>query len=225
MIGTIVNIIAIIVGSILGLLFHSRFPKKISVIVFQAIGLFTLFLGMSMAFKTNNVIIMIFSMLIGSILGEWIDLEKHMERFSKYIKKKVKSKDAKFTEGMVTATLIYCVGSMAILGSIEEGLGMAPTILLAKSVLDGFVSIALASAMGIGVMFSIIPLFIYQGGLTLFASYLQNFFTEVIINELTAVGGLMLLGLGLNLLEIKKIKVLNMLPSLVVAVILAAIFL
>jgi len=223
--GTLINVGAIIIGSIIGLLIHSRLPKNIISITFQAIGLFTLFLGISMALKTNNFILMIFSIVIGSIIGEIIDIEKHLNNFSTFLKRKSKSKNEKFSEGFITATLLFCVGSMAILGAIEEGLGGRPNILLAKSILDGFSSLALASSLGIGVLFSIIPLFLYQGGITIFASYLQAFFTESIIIESTAIGGILLIGLGISLLEIKKIKVINMLPSFFVVIILTYIFL
>ncbi|MCP4221138.1 MAG: DUF554 domain-containing protein [bacterium] len=231
MIGTLINTAAVIAGSTLGLLLHSRLPERFTKIVFQAFGLFTLFLGIHMASKTTHFLIMIFSILVGSLSGELLKLEEHVETFSNYLKKKTaklqrgEGGNSKFTEGFVTAFILFCVGSMTILGAIEEGLGGEPNLLLAKSVLDGFASIALASAFGIGVMFSIIPLLIYQGGLTLLAGYAQVFFTPPIIAELTAVGGLLLMGLGLTILDIKKLKILNMLPSLVVVVVLSYIFL
>jgi hypothetical protein len=151
-------------------------------------------------------------------------LEDWVNRFSEKMKNRLSLKGGRFTEGLVTAFLLFCVGSMTILGAIEEGLGDKPNLLLAKSVMDGFSSIALAAAMGIGVIFSIVPLILYQGGLTLAASWAGDYFSELIINELTAVGGIMLLGLGLKILEIKNIKVINMLPSLVIVVILAWLF-
>jgi hypothetical protein len=125
---------------------------------------------------------------------------------------------------MITAFLLYCMGSMTILGAFEEGLGGEPNLLLAKSVLDGFSSVALASALGIGVMFSILPLLVYQGGLTVLAAQLQDVFTELVIDELSAVGGLLLIGLGINILEIKRLRIMNMLPSLVIIVVLTLIF-
>lgn len=219
--GTFINAAAVIVGSFLGLLIHSKLPERIVKISFQAIGLFTLFLGFNMASETQNFMVIIFSIVLGSIIGETIKLEKQINGLSNFLKNKLKSKNQKFTEGLITAFLLFCVGSMAILGSIEEGLGGEPNLLLAKSVLDGFSSLALSSSLGVGVIFAVVPMVIYQGGITLFAGYLNNFFTEAIIAELTAVGGLLLIGLGLSLLEIKKIKVVNMLPSLVMAIILA----
>jgi uncharacterized protein len=173
----------------------------------------------------GNFLVMIFSIVLGSIAGELLDVDGRITSMSEFLKRKIKLKSERFTEGLVTAFLIFCMGSMSILGPIEEGLGKPPNILLAKSVLDAFSSMALAASMGVGVLFSVIPLVMYQGGITLFASYVQGFFTSALINELTAVGGLLLMGLGINILEIKNLKILNMLPSLVIVVILAYFFL
>ena len=222
--GTLINVLAVIIGSLAGLIIHSRLPRKITTITFQGIGLFTIFLGINMASKTNELLLMIFSIVIGSIIGEVIDIDQYITKFSEYLKSKIKSKNTKFSEGFITAFLLFCMGSMTILGTIEEGLGGEPRLLLAKSVLDGFSSIALAASLGIGVLFSAVPLLIYQGGLTLFAGLIGNSFNDVIIIELSAVGGLLLIGLGLNILEIKKLKIANMLPSLVIVVILAYFF-
>jgi len=222
--GTLINVLAVIIGSLAGLIIHSRLPRKITTITFQGIGLFTIFLGINMASKTNELLLMIFSIVIGSIIGEIIDIDRYISKFSEYLKSKIKSKNTKFSEGFITSFLLFCMGSMTILGTIEEGLGGEPRLLLAKSVLDGFSSIALAASLGIGVLFSAVPLLIYQGGLTLFAGLIGNSFKDVIIIELSAVGGLLLIGLGLNILEIKKLKIANMLPSLVIVVILAYFF-
>jgi len=220
-IGTLVNAGAVILGSTIGLLIQKKLPERITRVAFQGIGLFTIFLGIYMALKTSNFLIIIFSILIGSIIGAGIDIDKYMNRFGEFLKKKIKTKSEKFTLGMVTAFLLFCMGSMTILGAIEEGLGGYPHLLFAKSVLDGFASIALASTLGIGVMFSIIPLIIFQGALTLFASLFQNILSTPVIDEITAVGGLILIGLCINILEIKKLKVINMLPAIIIAGILA----
>lgn len=225
MLGTFINSGAVILGSIIGLILHKRLPKNITTIVFQGIGLFTLFLGFTMALKTSNYLIIIFSIVIGSIIGQLLSIDRALDHFSNLLKTKISSDNEKFTDGFVTAFLLFCMGSMTILGAFEEGLGGRPNLLLAKSVLDGFSSIALSAGLGIGVIFSVIPLLIYQGGLTLFAGWLGQFFNDIVINEMSAVGGLMLIGLGVNILEIKKIKVINMLPGLVVAVIIAYLFL
>ncbi len=217
MIGTLVNTGTVIGGALTGVLIHSRMPERITKTTFQGIGLFTLYIGFTMAEKTQNVLIMVFSIVLGAILGEWIDIESRMEKVSEWGKKRIGSKNDKFTEGFVTSFMLFCMGSMTILGSIEEGLGGEPTLLLAKSFLDGFGAIALASSLGIGVLFSAVPLLIYQGGLTLLAGLVQGYLTEPIINEVSAVGGLMLIGLGITILEIKKLKILNLLPALVFA--------
>jgi uncharacterized protein len=225
MLGTIINVGAVIVGSLIGLIFHSRIPEKISDRAFQAIGLFTIFLGMKLALQSANFMIMIFSLVLGSILGELLDIDKLLNKFADRLKSRFSSETSRFSEGLVTAFLLFCMGSMTILGAFEEGLGGRPNLLMAKSILDGFSSIAFASVMGIGVLFSIIPLLIYQGGLTLLAGVLGERLSEAAINEMSAVGGILLIGLGISVLKIKEIKILNMLPALILALIFAVLFL
>ncbi len=224
MTGTLVNAGAIILGGIIGLLIHTKLPQSIVKIVFQGIGLFTLFLGVKMAMATDNYLIMIFSMVVGGIIGQAANFDAMVNNWGDKLKQKLKSKNDRFTEGLVTAFLLYCMGSLTVLGAIEEGLGNTPHLLYAKSLLDGVSSIALTVALGYGVIFSVIPLLIYQGGLTLLAAWLGDFFAEAIINEVTAVGGLLLLGLGINILEISHIKILNLLPALIVVVIISYFF-
>ena len=223
--GTLINAAAVIAGSVVGLFFHARLPKRLTAIAFQGIGLFTLFIGFTMAAKTKNFVVLIFSIVLGAISGELLDIDKHLNRLGEWMKAKLKSGNERFTEGMVTAFLLFCMGSMTVLGAIEEGLGGRPNLLVAKSVLDGFASTALAASMGIGVLFSVVPLLLYQGGLTLFAGSLQSVLSNVVVNEVTAAGGLILIGLGITILEIKQLKVLNLLPALVFAGVLAGIFL
>lgn len=226
MIGTIVNVGAVILGSAIGLAFRSRIPKRLFEIVFQAIGLFTICLGLVMAFKANNMLIMVFSLVTGSFLGEWINIEKGTERLSDKIKYKLgKGDDASFSTGMITAFLLFCMGSMSILGCFEEGMGKGSSLLFTKSIMDGFSAIALTAAFGIGVMFSSIPLLIYQASLTLLAILFGNIMPDAIINELTGIGGILILGLGITILDIKKIRVLNMLPALLIEVFLCYFFL
>ena len=221
MLGTIVNVGTVLVGSAIGLMVRSRLPERYTKVIFQVFGLFTIFLGVKMALETQNIMIMIFSLLIGTLLGEWMNLDNGMSRFAEFIKRKAKSKNDRFSEGLITAFLVFCMGSMTVLGAIEEGLGGKPNLLLTKSLMDGFSSMALASALGFGVMFSVIPLLIYQGGLTLFAGYLSSVLSESVLAELTGVGGILMIGLGIMLLDIRKVRVMNMLPSLVVVVLLA----
>lgn len=225
MLGTLVNMGAVLVGSTLGIVLHSRLPTRISDAAFHGIGLFTLLIGVTMAIKTQNFIIMIFSIVIGSVVGTLIDIDKYMERFGGFLMRKIKVGRGRFSEGFVTAFLLFCMGSMTILGAIEEGLGGLPNIYMAKSVLDGFSSIVLSATFGIGVLFSAIPLLIYQGGLTLLAGSIGAILSGTVVNEITAVGGLILLGLGIDILDIKKLKVINMLPSLLFAGLMAYFFL
>ena len=220
MIGTIVNVITVVAGSALGLALNKKLPKRFIRIFFQVVGLFTLFLGFSMALKTNHVLHMIFALITGAVIGELLRLDLGMEKFGDFIKTKLKLGNEKFTEGLLTAFLLYCMGSLTILGAIEEGMGGSPKLLLIKSLMDGVSSIALASGLGIGVLFSAVPLLIFQGGITLLAAGFGEFFPEVMVIELSAVGGILLIGLGINILEIKKINVMNMLPALLMIVIL-----
>lgn len=224
MVGTLINVGAILLGGSVGLFFRSAIPKKYITIVFQGIGIFTLFIGVDMALKTNNYLILVMSIVVGGIIGTMLKIEQGINKLSDIVAKKSRSENSKFSEGLVSAFLLYCMGSMTILGAFQEGLGDSPDLLLAKSLMDGVSSVALAAGLGYGVLFSVIPLLIYQGGLTLFAQLLSTYLTEPIINELTAVGGLLLIGMGLNILEISKIKILNMLPALLIVVALVFIF-
>jgi uncharacterized membrane protein YqgA involved in biofilm formation len=223
--GTLVNAGAVIAGSLVGLFLHSRLPKRLSDAAFGGIGLFTLFIGFTMAAKTGSLIVLVFSIVLGAIAGELADIDRHLGRFGDWLRTRVKSGSERFTEGLVTAFLLFCMGSMTVLGSIEEGMGGRPNLLVAKSVLDGFAAVALSSSMGIGVLFSVVPLLVYQGGLTLLAGALGSTLSTRVMNEVTAAGGLVLIGLGITILGIRRIKVLSLLPALVVAGALAAVFL
>ncbi len=222
--GTLINVAAVIIGSLIGLLINRKLPAKIITIIFQVLGLFTLVLGISMSLKTEHYLVVIGSLVVGAVIGEFIDLDKYMKRWSEKLKQKLRMGNDKFSDGMITAFLLYCMGAMTIMGAIEEGVEGSYDILLMKSLMDGVSSIALASGMGIGVMFSSIPLLLYQGGLTLFSSFIGERLTDVIVNDLSATGGILLIGLGINILEIKQLKILNMIPALVVVVILSYIF-
>ncbi len=219
--GTLINVAAVILGSLIGILINQKLPRKIIVIIFQVMGLFTLVLGISMSLRTEHYIIVIASLVAGGIIGEWIDLDRYMNVWSEKLKRRMRLGNDKFSDGMITAFLLYCMGAMTILGAIEEGVEGTYDILLMKSLMDGVSSIALASGLGIGVMFSTIPLLVYQGGLTLFSSFIGEHFTDVIVKDLSATGGILLIGLGINILEIKQLKILNMVPALVIVVILS----
>jgi uncharacterized membrane protein YqgA involved in biofilm formation len=224
MIGTLVNAGAVIAGGIVGMLLNKSLHDRYKTIYFQAVGLFTLAIGISMVYNMQHILIVVGSLAIGSLLGEWMNLEKGAERVSLYLKTKFRIGNDCFSEGLITAFLLYCIGSMTILGAIQEGTGGSSDLLLTKSLMDGFSSILLASAFGVGVIASAIPLLIFQGGLTLLAMYASSFFSPQIIQGLTSVGGILLIGLGINILEIKKLRIMNMLPALLVVILLLYLF-
>jgi uncharacterized membrane protein YqgA involved in biofilm formation len=218
MIGTLVNTAAVIIGGLLGLALKKRMPDRVTTIYFQAIGLFTLAIGASMAVSMEKILIVVSSLALGSLIGEWCNIERGVEKLSDYLKVRFKIGSEKFSEGLVTSFLLFCVGSMTILGTIQEGTGGSPDLLFTKSTMDFFSAILLASAMGVGVLFSSVPLFIFQATITIIARYAANFFTDDIILGLTNVGGILLIGLGINILGIKKLRIMNMLPSLVIVI-------
>ena len=227
MTGTIANATAIILGTLAGVLIRSRLPQKSVEIVFQGIGLFTLAIGISMSLKSANLLLAVLSLVIGGLIGQALNLDRHLRQLTERLQRIAKKETAetqsssRFTEGLITATMLFCVGSLSILGAIEEGSGETPRLLLTKSIMDGISSIALASSFGICILFSSVPLLIYQGGLTLFAGAMMRFMSGNMIAELTGVGGILLIGLGINILKIKEINIINLLPALIVAVILA----
>lgn len=224
LIGTIIDTVVVITGSLIGVLFRKNFSKKIKNIIFQGIGLSILLIGIQMALKVENLLILIISILLGSIIGEFIQLENRFESLSDFLKNKIKSRNPQFTEGLISAFLICCVGSMTIIGALNEGIKNDSTILLTKSILDFFTTIILASTYGEGVLFLAIPLFIYQSSLTLMGIQFGHLFSSLILNQLTAVGGILIIGVSLNLLKIKKINVTNLLPSILIVIILTLIF-
>lgn len=223
-VGSLINAAAIVAGGFLGVLLHGRFPDRVKTIVFQALGLSVLILGIQMALTMQKPLLVIFSLLIGGIVGELCCLEDQFTRLGEVVKTKLKSRNPRFTEGLVTASLIFCVGSMAILGAFDEGLRHDPSILLTKSLLDGFASIALGASFGAGVAVSAVPVFVYQFGLSLFAGLFRSLLSPEVIGHLTATGGVMIMAIGINLLELKYIKISNFLPGLPVAVLLGLLF-
>ena len=216
--GSIVNALSVIIGSIIGIYFGSFLSEKIRKAVFQIIGLFTLALGMQMSLKTNQFLILLVSLIIGTIIGEILSIEKGIESLSNKLKIKLQSENKLFSEGLITAFLLYCIGSMTFVGSIEEGIHQDRTLMYTKSLMDGITSILLASSFGTGVLFSAIPLLIFQSALTLGAIYFESYLHPELITEISAVGGVIIIGIGLNILEITKIKVSNMLPALLLII-------
>ena len=216
--GSIVNALSVIIGSIIGIYFGSFLSEKIRKAVFQIIGLFTVALGIQMSLKTNQFLILLVSLIIGTIIGESLSIEKGIESLSNKLKIKLQSENKLFSEGLITAFLLYCVGSMTFVGSIEEGIHQDRNLMFTKSLMDGITSILLASSLGTGVLFSAIPLIIFQSALTLGAHYFESYLYPELITEISAVGGVIIIGIGLNILEITKIKVSNMLPALLLII-------
>ena len=215
MFGTFVNFAAIIVGGSIGLKFKSFLPQRVIDLLFQVFGLFTLYLGFSMSLKTQNAILLAFSLILGALTGSILNLQDKTDRLGELIKRKFNLKGDRFTEGFIVASLLFCMGPVAILGSIEEGIGHEPKLLLIKSLMDGVASIALASSLGIGVIFSALPILIYQGLLTMLTMWLGGSFSELMINELSAVGGILLIGMAISILDIKKIRVIDFITALI----------
>jgi len=224
MIGTLVNTAAVVLGGTIGLLLKKNMPERVTAIYFQAVGLFTLAIGIGMVVKMNHILLVIGSLAVGSLLGEWMQLDVSVERMSQYLKKKFSIANEKFSEGLITAFLLFCIGSMTILGTIQEGTGGSSDLLFSKSLMDFFSAMLLASAFGFGVVVSAIPLLIFQSLLTILAMYAGSFLNKTILEGLSSVGGILLIGLGINVLEIKKLRILNMLPSLILVVIVLWIF-
>lgn len=220
-IGTFINMASVTIGSLIGLQLQQVFPADVQAIIFQAIGLATLLIGIFMATKLPDdyILILIFSLIIGGVTGELLDLQQGLQHLGDWVQNQLQVGDTQFTEGLITAFLLFCIGSMTMVGAIEEGLRGKRELLMIKSTLDGISSIAFAATYGIGVLFSIVPMLIFQGGLTVLAQKLQYVFTEKIITVLTSVGGLLILGLGFNLLNIAQINIENLLPSLIFVII------
>ncbi len=220
MIGTFVNIVAIIIGSSIGLFLNKRLPERFIAIFFQVIGIFTIFLGISMALESTHILHMIVALITGSVIGEALKIQIGFEKLGNYLRRRFKIRNEKFTEGLITAFLLYCVGSLTIVGALEAGLRGDEELIYIKSIMDGVSSIALASGLGLGVAFSVFPLLIFQGGITLLASVFGEFIPQVMIVEISAVGGILLIGMGISILDIKKINVMNMLPALITIILL-----
>lgn len=214
MTGTLINTGAVILGSSIGLLLKQNLPEKYKQVFFQVVGLFTMLLGISMAIQLESPLLVVFSLILGGFVGEWLNLDNKSQSLGNRLKKRFKLKNEKFTEGFVTGFLLFCMGSMSILGAIEEGFGKTSDILLIKSLMDGFSSIILASTLGIGVLFSSLTVLLFQGGITLLVMLLGKDIPAEIITGITTVGGIILLALGFHLLQIKQFKVINLLPSL-----------
>lgn len=222
MLGTVVNAIAIICGSLLGMLLRKGLPERYKEIVISGISLCVVLIGVKSALSSDSMMVIIFSVIIGALIGEYLDIEKRLEQLGKFLERKVASKagdTSSVARGFVTASLIYCVGSMAIVGSLESGLTGNHQTLFAKSILDGVSSIIFASTMGIGVLFSSIAVFVYQGLITVTAIFMKNFLVPEAISQMTSVGGLLIMAIGMNMLKMTNIKIGNLLPGIFIPLI------
>ncbi|HPS56766.1 MAG TPA: DUF554 domain-containing protein [Spirochaetota bacterium] len=229
--GTIVNSGAIIAGGTAGVLLKSGLPQRYRETIMQALGLAVLIIGLSGClqgiFMINSegaldrqfVMLMIFSLVIGGVLGEFMNIEQKLERAGQWIQTRIGRAGGNFSEGFVSASLLYCVGAMAIVGSLEDGLTGSTSTLFAKAVLDGVSAIIFGAAMGIGVVFSALPVFLYQGFITLLAGVIKPWLTDTVILQTSLVGSILIMVIGFNILEIKKIKVGNMLPAVFIPLI------
>lgn len=223
MTGVIINTVAILVGGTFGLAFGSRIPDRFKQTVIAGMGLFTAALGLQMFFKTQNSLIVLGALVIGAMLGEWWRIEDRIHSFGAFLERRFAHDDSeegsdRFIRGFLTASILFCTGPLAILGSIQDGLTGDYSLIAVKSVMDGFLSIAFASTLGLGVLFSSLPIFLYQGGISLLAVQLNSIVTDPMMAELTSTGGVLLMGVAISgMLEIKKIRVGNFLPALAVA--------
>lgn len=222
MLGTVVNTIAIVAGSLAGLLFRGGIPARYSETVFHSVGLAVILVGLRGALKADNLLLVIASLAVGSLAGELCRIEAHLEHLGAWIGRRLAMGQEGVAQGFVTASLVYCVGAMAVVGSLESGLAGNHQTLFAKSILDGITAIIFASTLGVGVIFSAVSVLIYQGAITMAASYLKPLLVPTVVAEMSAVGGLLIVAIGFNILEIKKTRVGNMLPAIFVPLVVFA---
>jgi hypothetical protein len=220
MLGTWINTATVLAGSLAGMLIGDRLPERLRRIVFTGLALMTLGIGVSMVIRGTRPLIIITSIVLGAVLGEVIDIEKQLERFAGWLQARVKVGGGQFVRGFVTASLLFCVGPMTVVGSIQDGLSGDATILITKAIMDGFASLALAATMGIGVLFAALTVLVVQGGLSLLGRSLAVLTEPAALDQLSGVGGLLIIALAIRMLEIKDIKVGNLLPALVIVALL-----
>ncbi len=215
--GTLVNSVGIVAGSLVGLVLKKNVPLKYQQTVMHGLALAVGLIGLQMALKTQNILIVILSIVLGGLLGEFIDIDKRLNKIGEWLTLRMGNKYGDAGQGFITGSLVFCVGAMAIVGSIQDGLTGDASTLYAKAMLDTVASVVFSSTMGIGVALSSISVLCYQGLVTILASSLSGLISEAMITEMTAVGGLLILGISLLILEIKVIKVANLLPAVPVA--------
>lgn len=220
MLAVFVNCGAVILGSVIGLLFAKKFTDELSDMIQTACGVITMVLGMQMAFKYDNIVYLALSLILGAIVGYALDIDGAILNLGKKLEKLTKKEtsgknfNSNFAYAFLNSSVLFCVGAMAIVGSFEAGVNHNYTTIFTKSILDGFMAISFTAAMGIGTVFSVISIFVYQGALTLLSSFLQPYVSDLLIQELSACGGAIIIMIGINLLGLKKIKTANFLPAL-----------
>jgi uncharacterized membrane protein YqgA involved in biofilm formation len=223
MLGTLINFLAIIVGGFIGILLGARISEKIKSTIISALGIFTLLYAISLFIRTENSLIVLGSLLMGVLVGEWLHIQEGVERLGVWLEARFSRSEGaedrnRFIRGFLTTTLVFCIGPMAILGALEDGISGNIQTLVIKSVLDGFAAMAFASTLGIGVLFSSVMVLVYQGAISLLAGQIQGVMTDAMILELTATGGVILAGIAVsNLLELKKIRTASFIPALLFA--------
>jgi uncharacterized protein len=226
--GSVVNALLIIIGAVIGRFLHN-IPERMKETVMYGIGLAVSVIGIQMTFESTQILIVIVSIVVGAVMGEWIDLDAKINKFGQWIERKMpkKKEGPGVAQGFVTATLIFVIGSMAIIGAIDSGLRNDHDVLLMKGIIDGFTSIILSSTLGIGVAIAAVPVFLYQGIITLFSTQISKYIPDELLNffisEMTATGGLMILAIGLNLIGLTKIRVANLIPGIIVVAIVVSI--
>lgn len=224
MTGTIINALSILLAGTLGLFLKKGISENMSRSIQNALGLLVLLIGIQYGLKVENLAILGISLALGAVIGEWQQWEARLEKMGELLASKFSNGESQFVKGFISSSLLFCVGAMAILGALENGLTGKYDILLVKSMLDAIFALIFAASMGIGVIFSALPVLIYQGAISLGAEILKPFFTDSLINNISALGGILIAALGLNILGITKIKVANLLPAIIILPIIIFIF-
>ena len=222
--GTVFNCITVLLGSTLGLTAGRFIPERMHTTIFNSLGLFTVYVGVNMMLGMKHSIAVLVSLVLGSITGELLGIEDGLNSLGDTIKSRLHTSNERFTQGFVSATLLFCVGSMAIIGAFNDGLRHDPELLMTKGIMDGIAATMFASGFGVGTVFSVVPMFVYQAGLTFAASGLEGVITPAMYANISGIGGLMILGIGLNMLKLTKLRLGDMLPGLVYVVFFTMLF-
>lgn len=224
MVGTIINALAVLICGLLGLALGKGIPERMSRTMQDGLGILIMVIGLQYGFKADNLAVVGISLALGAVIGEWRQWEAKLEKLGIWLETKVGGGESQFVKGFVSATLVFCVGAMAVVGSLQDGLTHNHEILLVKSMLDGILSIIFAASMGVGVVFSAIPILLYQGSISLCAGFIKPLMTDPMLNNITALGGILIAGIGMNTIGITRIRVANLLPGLLLIPFIMALF-